>query len=175
MQQQGLYDEFWEIVKGFADSYQFLKKILLERKKQKGKFSVGALVKDYLPANQSYNLHYAIYDVQALEPLLLKVVQNETTIKTYAESIVEIDNQKDIKNKKASIKADWLKYKLELTNSTNNKWAAAGITYEIMRVAFENNGEKGLYVLCVENVDNKPTPINVKILQSIYSVFTTKP
>lgn len=151
MQQQGLYEKFLQIVKGFADSYQFLKKILLERKKQKGKFSVESLVKDYLPEENSFNLHNAVDDVQALKKLLIKLVENEATIKTHAQSIYEINNKKNIKTKKASIKADWLKFKVQLKNSTINKLAAAGITYEIMQVAFANNGEEGLYALCVEN------------------------
>lgn len=73
MNQLGLSREFIEIVKGFADSLQIFQKLLSERRKNKEKFSVNALLNDFLPGEnfhckffkqKFHSLHNAIDDVK---------------------------------------------------------------------------------------------------------------
>lgn len=172
MQECNLHEKFTGVVKGFADSYRFLRKILAERVKEKRKFNITSLMQDYLPEENSFSLHNAVDDVQVLKKLLQKLVQTEDVIKQYTESISEIDRKKELKAKIASNKASFGAYKEILSNSTISKLAVAGITFDIMKETFDKNGKDGLYLLCAENINNKPRVTkNVKILNSIYGIF----
>jgi len=59
----GLTASFEKVVYGFVDSLQILRNLLLERKKNKEKFSVATLAQTYLP-EVNIELHNAIDDVK---------------------------------------------------------------------------------------------------------------
>lgn len=169
MQQYQLYQEFCNIVKGFADSLKIFRNALPERRKQKGKFSVSHLLNDYLPEENSESLHNAVDDVEILKKLLHKIIKSEAVIKENAKSITQIGEEKKANVTKALNKATLTQYKDNLSAAIINKMSKAGITQDIMRQAFEKNGKEGLRILLTENVNNKPRVTkNKKILESIY-------
>lgn len=73
--------DFIGIVKGFSDSLLIIKEKLPQRVKDKKRFSVEALVTDFLVDVNSQSLHNAVEDVRILGELLRKLEISNTIIR----------------------------------------------------------------------------------------------
>ncbi|XP_058805860.1 uncharacterized protein LOC131672566 [Phymastichus coffea] len=88
--QFGLYERFTQVVYGYSDTLDVLKKKLPERVQQKLSFSETNLVKDYLPQENIVNLHDALQDIKTLKKLIEYVGVTDKEIINQSKSLVQL-------------------------------------------------------------------------------------
>ena len=81
-------------MRGFSDSLVIAKSILNERRKEKKKFTVEALAKDFLSETNIMKLHNAVNDIQILQLLLTKLEINDESLQKVLISYLKNRNRK---------------------------------------------------------------------------------
>ncbi|XP_066596255.1 uncharacterized protein [Prorops nasuta] len=169
----GLMDRFKFVVYGFTDSLIIFKKMLPERRKMKEKFSMEALIKEFLLNKNIENLHNAVTDVQLLLKLIHKVGITDNTVKMNTKTIDQIVQAKEIENAILLNKASLQQYKNKISQPIINKMAKVGINDHILQETFHKNDEQGIRILLQENFNDKPrVTTNNNIFKKICELFS---
>ncbi|XP_058801740.1 uncharacterized protein LOC131670281 [Phymastichus coffea] len=149
-----LYDEFLNIVYGYADTVEVFKKKLPERVKQKLSFAEEALVKEYLPQENTANLHDALHDIKTLKHLVDSVKISNQDIIQNCKSTSQIKEAQTIlqrrKIQKLAIENNKQQLKVLQDVVKSNiiyKMAKEGITEEVLKTAYSKDKKDGVKVL----------------------------
>lgn len=169
MKKFGLFEEFQEVVKGFADTLEIFRENLPARKKEKKKFSQASLAYDLLGADSVNGLHNALSDILILNKLLIHIDIKTDTIKSHTRSVADI-----LRVETQATELFTNKVSLESLNGVSSsmkmKIAKAGINLKILKEAYMQGGDERIRLLLGEDVQGKPRVTkNVKILKSITS------
>jgi len=165
--------DFIGIVKGFSDSLLIIKEKLPQRVKDKKRFSVEALVTDFLVDVNSQSLHNAVEDVRILGELLRKLEISNTIIREKSKDMSFILKKQNDQVTESLNKASLQEYQNFITRGMMTKMAKARINKSILKKVFETSGEDGLRFLMSENIGGRPRVTNnKKVLQKICQIFT---
>ena len=151
-----LLDEFKAIVKGFADTLIIFKSVLPDRKKEKKKFSQGALTQDLLGAENLNGAHNAVVDVAVLQKLIVKINVDSNTIKQNTKSVSYFMQSEKIKMVHSLNKLSLESFKGKITSSMRTKIAKAGINKALLLGTFKTSGSSGIKLLLGEDVGGRP-------------------
>lgn len=163
---EGLLNEFSELVAGFADSLPLFKSKLKDKRGTKASYRQEVLAEEFLNASLLSDAHNAANDVCVLQKLVeyKDININRKDILENFKSLYKIMNQgaEKIKFNKIQKTLQCLlvdKNKKEdggLSVHMIKKMAMTGITFDTVSKCFKSSGPKGIRILLAQDVGGKP-------------------
>lgn len=161
--------ENFGIIAGFCDSLQLFKKHFHDRKPVAGAFKLSTLANDYLDLDdQSGDFHNALYDVKILKALSNKFLSSGV-IFAHTQSLEESINHFVQLQEIADGLPLLAPLKSVVTSGILKKMSKEGLTYEILRSSYEQEGPGGLEEILKSKVTKRNTII--KNIIDFFSIF----
>lgn len=145
-----------------------------DRKKEKKKFSQGAMTINFLGGEALKGAHNALTDVQVLQQLVKVIGIDTNTFQKNTKSISTLIESKKLQNlvnlRKSSLKC----YKTAISHNMITKLAKAGIDKNILSDTYKEGGSDGVKMLLSTNVGKGPRITNHKItIERIIKVLSS--
>ncbi|XP_058789683.1 DNA polymerase III subunit epsilon-like [Phymastichus coffea] len=163
----------FEVVVGFSDSLKAFKKLIIEKKKGPGQFTLKGLATKYLEPKDLENFHDATGDVRVLEKLV-KYFTCQELLNSLQKSYYDCCN-KVHENNKINFKLQYLReLKGVLSLTYLKKLAKYNITYQQLLELYKKEGADGIHKLFTEKSEGKvKITKDIKVLNTLVHFFQT--
>ncbi|XP_077256220.1 uncharacterized protein LOC143894059 [Temnothorax americanus] len=155
MRKFGLLTDFMSVVRGFADTLPMFRNLLVERRKEKKKFSQTDLAQDFLGPSAIEGAHDAQNDIRILRQLINTIGIDDEAIKVAAKTTENIVKEQE-KMVEQTNKAALQSLKPGVSAVTIAKMAKAGLSLDVLQKTYSDGNEHAVKMLLAEDIGGRP-------------------
>ncbi|XP_077277842.1 uncharacterized protein LOC143906004 [Temnothorax americanus] len=156
MRKFGLLTDFMSVVRGFADTLPMFRTLLVERRKEKKKFSQTVLAQDFLGPSAIEGAHDAQNDIRILRQLINTIGIDDEAIKVAAKTTENIVKEQEKMVVEQTNKAALQSLKPGVSAGMIAKMAKAGLSLDVLQKTYSDGNEHAVKMLLAEDIGGRP-------------------